>query len=201
MNKGQLAVTLSKLKTLEKPKVKYEQYQTDPEIAAEIVWFAFMNGDIKNKIVADFGSGNGVLGIAALLLGAKQVYFIDIDRDSILLTKQNLNSLNLKNYILLHQDISEFNKKIDTVLENPPFGVQAPYADKPFLIKAMQLSNTIYSFHKIESKQFIEALASDHNFKINFILPLKLKIKKTQKFHKKQSHLVNVGIWKLKRNI
>ena len=137
MNKGQLAVTLSKLKTLEKPKVKYEQYQTDPEIAAEIVWFAFMNGDIKNKIVADFGSGNGVLGIAALLLGAKQVYFIDIDRDSILLTKQNLNSLNLKNYILLHQDISEFNKKIDTVLENPPFGVQAPYVDKPFLIKAI----------------------------------------------------------------
>lgn len=201
MNKKQLAIMLSKLKTFEKPKVKFEQYQTDPEIAAEIAWFAFMNNDIKDKIVADFGCGNGVLGIAALLLNARQVYFIDIDNDSILLTKQNLNSLKLQNYILLHQDISKFNKKIDTVLENPPFGIQVPYSDKPFLEKAMEVSNIIYSFHKIESRQFIETLASDHNFKVDFILPLKLPIKKTQKFHKKPVYPVNIGIWKLKRNI
>ncbi len=201
MNKKQLAIILSKLKTFEKPIAKLEQYQTDPEIAAEIVWFAFMNNDIKNKIIADLGCGNGILGIAALLLGSKRVYFVDIDNDAILLTKQNLNSLKLKNYILLHQDITKFNKKVDTVLQNPPFGVQERYADKPFLEKAMQVSNTIYSFHKIESKQFIETLASDSNFRVELIIPLKFPLKKTQKFHKKESYKVNIGIWKLKRNI
>ncbi len=201
MNKKQLAIILSRLKTFEEPKVKFEQYQTDPETAAEIVWFAFMNNDIKDKIIADFGCGNGILGIAALLLGARKVYFTDVDNDAILLTKQNLNSLKLQNYVLLHQDISEFNQKIDIVLENPPFGIQTPYADKPFLIKAMQVSNTIYSFHKIESKQFIEALASDHNFNVSFVLPIKLTIKKTQKFHKKSVYPINIGIWKLKRNV
>ena len=201
MNKKQLAIILSKLKTFEKPKIKYEQYQTDPEIAAEIVWFAFMNNDIKNKIVADLGCGNGILGIAALLLKAKKVYFVDIDNDAILLTKQNLNFLKLRNYILLHQDVFEFNEKVDTVLQNPPFGVHKKYADKPFLEKAMQISNTIYSFHKIESKQFIETLASDNNFKVELIIPIKFPLKKTQNFHKKESYKVNIGIWKLKRNI
>lgn len=201
MKKAQLAVILSKLKTFEKPKVQLEQYQTESELAAEIVWFAFMSNDIKNKIIADLGCGNGILGIAALLLGAKQVYFVDIDNEAILLAKQNLNSLKLKNYILLHQEIYEFNKKADTVLENPPFGIQNKYADKPFLEKAMQISNIIYSFHKIESKQFIQALALNNNFKVEAIIPIKFPIKKTQEFHKKPVYTVDIGIWKLKRNI
>lgn len=201
MNKKQLAVLLSQLKTFEKPKLKYEQYQTDSEVAAEIVWFAYMCDEIKDKIIADFGCGNGVLGIAALILGAKKVYFVDIDNNSILLTKQNLELLKLKNYILLHQDIDSFDKKADVVLENPPFGVQNPYADKPFLKKAMQVSNIIYSFHKIESKKFIEAITRENNFKIDLILPIKLSLKKTQEFHKKREHVVDIGVWKLKRNI
>lgn len=35
--------------------------------------------DLKDKEVVDYGCGSGILGIAALILGAKQVYAIDID--------------------------------------------------------------------------------------------------------------------------
>jgi ribosomal protein L11 methyltransferase len=45
--------------------------------------------DLNGKIVIDFGCGSGILGIAALLLGAKQVYSTDIDPQAILATRQN----------------------------------------------------------------------------------------------------------------
>ena len=45
--------------------------------------------DVKNKVVIDDGCGSGILGVAALLLGAKKVYATDIDPQAILATKQN----------------------------------------------------------------------------------------------------------------
>lgn len=45
--------------------------------------------DLTNKIVIDYGCGSGILGIAALLLGAQQVYAVDIDPQAVLATQQN----------------------------------------------------------------------------------------------------------------
>ena len=44
---------------------------------------------LKDQVVIDYGCGSGILGIAALLLGAKQVYAVDIDPQAVLATKQN----------------------------------------------------------------------------------------------------------------
>ena len=45
--------------------------------------------DLRDKIVIDYGCGSGILGIAALLLGAKQVYAVDLDPQAVLSTMQN----------------------------------------------------------------------------------------------------------------
>ncbi|WP_425916847.1 50S ribosomal protein L11 methyltransferase [Acinetobacter sp. TSRC1-2] len=45
--------------------------------------------DLKDKIVIDYGCGSGILGVAALLLGAKKVYATDIDPQAVLATQQN----------------------------------------------------------------------------------------------------------------
>ena len=45
--------------------------------------------DLSEKIVIDYGCGSGILGVAALLLGAKQVYAVDIDPQAVLATNQN----------------------------------------------------------------------------------------------------------------
>lgn len=45
--------------------------------------------DLKDKVVIDYGCGSGILGIAALLLGAKQVYAVDLDPQAVLSTRQN----------------------------------------------------------------------------------------------------------------
>ncbi len=45
--------------------------------------------DLTDKVVIDYGCGSGILGVVALLLGAKQVYAVDIDPQAILATNQN----------------------------------------------------------------------------------------------------------------
>jgi len=45
--------------------------------------------DLKDKVVIDYGCGSGILGVAALLLGAKKVYATDIDPQAVLATQQN----------------------------------------------------------------------------------------------------------------
>ena len=67
-------------------------------------------------------------------------------------------------------DVSEFDKEVDLVVENPPFGVQNRKADKPFLEKAMQVAKKIYSIHKIESKNFIDVLCKENGFVVNNII-------------------------------
>ncbi|MBI2499401.1 methyltransferase [Candidatus Woesearchaeota archaeon] len=198
-SKQQLEVSLSKLNQVNSPKVELEQYPTPSNIAAEVLWSAYMNNDIKNKIVADLGCGNGILGIGASLLGAKKIFFLDSDPSSLLVTKKNFNSLNLSNAIFLREDVKNFKNKVDTVIQNPPFGVQNEHADREFLLKAFEISNRIYSFHKLESKSFIEALIRNTHFKLKEVLKFDFPLKKSQEFHEKKLHLVQVGCFILQK--
>ena len=89
-SKASLAVALSKLKTYSKPSISLEQYPTDSEIAAEILWSAYMHGDLSGKTVADLGSGTGILGIGALYLGASKVFFVEKDSKAMAIAKENI---------------------------------------------------------------------------------------------------------------
>ena len=51
--------------------------------------------NLRELTVIDYGCGSGILGIAALLLGAKNVLAIDIDKQALLATKENAR----KNFI------------------------------------------------------------------------------------------------------
>ena len=200
MNKKNLAIKLSKLTHLTNLKINLEQYQTESELAAFLLWRAYQDSCIKNKVVADFGCGNGIFGIGALLLGAKFVYFLDSDEDALNTCKNNLLKFySGDNYSFILGDVSIFKKNIDTVIMNPPFGVQKRKADKRFLESAMKNSDVIYSIHKIQSKKFIEALCSENNFSVVDIVEIPFVIKKTYKFHTRARYSFISGIWILKR--
>jgi len=207
LSKSALAIVLSKLEGYEKPKIELEQYKTDPEIAAQIIHFAMMKGDIKGKVVVDFGAGTGILGIGALIYGAKKVFFVDVDRDALKICERNLefvkNQLNdkkIKNKaILVNKEVKEFNEKVDVVLQNPPFGVKKEHADRVFLEQAFKIADVVYSMHKIESKKFIEEISSKNNFKITNILEFEFPIKMTYRFHTRRIYRFKIGCWRMEK--
>lgn len=66
---------------------------THPTTALCLQWLA--THDLTNKIIIDYGCGSGILAIAALLLGAKKAYAVDIDPQAITATLDNARKNNV----------------------------------------------------------------------------------------------------------
>ncbi|MBU0471576.1 MAG: METTL5 family protein [Nanoarchaeota archaeon] len=193
MTKKELAISLSKLELFSNPDFMSEQYPTDSEIAAEILWMAYINKDVENKVIADLGAGTGILGIGCLLLGAKKVYFVERDKKAIENLKRNLKLLDNKNYEIINEDILLFDKKVDLVIQNPPFGTKEKHADIKFLEKAMELSNKIYTFHKTETREYVQKYFEQEGFKNTQYWEFNFPLKKTMKQHKKKVEKIRVS--------
>lgn len=56
--------------------------------------------DLTGRVVVDYGCGSGILGIAALLLGAERVVAIDNDPQALIATRDNLARNNLPDHRL-----------------------------------------------------------------------------------------------------
>jgi len=201
--KKEIELLLEKLKPLEKPKVKLEQYSIPSYLAAEILNLAFLSGDIKGKKVCDFGCGSGKLAIGAALLGAKEVVGIDIDEDAIEQAEENLKiaeslvkkKLNVK---FVCCDLREWKGKCDTVLQNPPFGIKGIYTDKIFLEKALETAKKIYSLHRNgreKVRNFLIKFISSKGGKIENIIKMKFFLPHTFKFHKKPKVRYDVDLY------
>ena len=194
-SKSSLAIALSKLLKFEKPKLKSEQYSTDSESAAVVLWDASLRNNIKGKIIADLGAGTGILGIGALMMGAKKVFFVERDEEVIPTLKENLKGF--KNFKIINDNIASFNEKVDVVIQNPPFGTKEKHADRAFLAKAFSISPVIYSIHKASTDRFVRKISEDNGFAVSNVIPLELIIWNTQKYHKKKIHRVNTSCYLL----
>ncbi|MAH33428.1 DNA methylase [archaeon] len=204
-SKKALAMVLSGLEGFNRPKVRVEQYETDGEIAAEVLWDAYMKGNI-GKVSVDLGCGAGILGIGMLILGAKKVIFVDSDENVLKTAKNNLLKVKSKISVdgeakFVCSDVREFNGKSDLVVENPPFGVKLKHIDKVFLGKAFETSNVVYSFHKSESKKFIDAFSRDNGFKITNVWDFEFPLKASQSFHTRKIRRINVSCFRIEKNI
>lgn len=87
---------------------------THPTTALCLRWLEQNRAQNQNATVIDYGCGSGILSIAALLLGAKQVWAIDHDPQALTSTKANLQ----KNHIHKTQCIVQFPHD---PLPSPPF--------------------------------------------------------------------------------
>ncbi|MFZ2070962.1 MAG: METTL5 family protein [Halobacteriota archaeon] len=198
MKKKELEILLEKVEDIKEPDADKEQYSTPATVASELLHFAFMNGDIENRVVYDLGSGNGILGIGAKLLGAKEVVGIERDGKAIEVAQTNSKRLGVK-VEFRKCDVREVEGKGDTVVMNPPFGAQRKnrYADRIFLEKAFEVAPVVYSIHNAGSesflKSFIPANAITHHFPVAF--PLKRRFW----FHKKEKKFIGVDIYRMER--
>lgn len=202
MKKKQLAMLLSSLEGFKNPKPELEQYRTPGEVAAELLWLAYSLGDLQDRVVADLGAGTGVLTIGACLLGAERVYAVEIDGSAVEIMRRNLDSLGIKGCAeVIQADVSEFSVEVDTVVMNPPFGSQRRHADRPFLTKAFEVSDVVYSIHlaKPEVRSFIEAFSRDLGFSITHRVTLPFEIPAQFFFHRKRLERILIDVYRFQR--
>jgi putative methylase len=200
MNKKRLSIILEKLEKNNTPSSKLEQYNISGEIASDILFKAYMDGNIQNKIIADLGTGNGIFAIGACLLGAKLCIGIDIDKKSIIIAQRNaLRTNTLPSFI--NADIKDICiKNIDTVFQNPPFGSQKKHADRIFLDKSMCISPIVYSIHNANTSNFIENYVNNTNHYISWMQYYMLSIPHMFKFHTKEKEHIKVIAVKIEKN-
>ena len=146
-----LAMELSKLEKITNKKSELEQYQTEGEIAARWLFDILAFNDITQGCrVADIGSGNGILGIGAALLGAESVSLVEIDKESCKISQRNIDSLNLANRISIFnsdiKDIVDSFQQPDVVISNPPWG-RRKRADRSFLEAIITLGVNSHLMH------------------------------------------------------
>jgi predicted nicotinamide N-methyase len=69
---------------------------------------------VQDKRVMDFGAGSGIVAIACIMAGAKQVIACDIDPDALVSCEENarLNQVEFE----LHGDLFEFDQEIDLLI-------------------------------------------------------------------------------------
>lgn len=211
-SKAGLARILSGLKGFDEAKVRLEQYITDGETAADILWNMYILGDIDGKVIVDLGAGTGILGVGAGLLGAKKVILVEIDKTALDIAKENISKVKSEGYSsvcdmeVIGKDIEEIRNKErcegtkglkgDVVVENPPFGTKVRHADIRFLEKALEIANVVYSLHKSESKGFLERFAAGKKAKITHIWRYDLPLKAAFAFHTRRIRRISVSCFR-----
>lgn len=205
LSKSKLAIMLSKLEVFVENKENLEQYPTPGEIAADLLWQAAFLGDIDDKIIADLGCGTGILGIGALLLGAKKVFFVDKDKKALGICRRNIENIKQKfdigESVIVEKNVEDFKKQgVDIVIQNPPFGTRIKHHDKIFLEKAFSLAKVIYSFHKTETEKFVSAISEDFSFILDKKWNYAFELKQTRSYHRRPIHRINVSCFRLIKN-
>jgi putative methylase len=198
MKKKKLEIILSGLKGFKAPKARFEQYTTPSHIAGDILFFAHSMGNIEGKRVLDLGCGCGIFAIGASLLGADSVLGLDVDEGAIATAKENAHGLGLDMEFQVC-DIESFNGMGDCVIQNPPFGAQRKHADRPFLEKALEIADVVYSLHLSKTREFVEKLTNKLNADITHARSYEFEIPHTYSFHTKERMDFQITMFRLKR--
>jgi len=201
VRKIDLEKAISKIEPHPTPKAYLEQYTIPPVIAAEILYIAtYIYDDVINKTVVDLGCGTGRLAIGATLLGARETLGVDVDKVAVNAARKNAERMNVKRKThWITADIDVVRGTFNTVLQNPPFGVQRRRADRKFIKKSLELGRTVYSLHKggESNREFIKRFIERCGGKVTGMFPMKMDIPRLFEFHMKRRHTVQVDLYRI----
>jgi len=201
VRKLDLEKALSEVEPHPTPKAYLEQYTIPSEVAAEILYIAtYIYDDIIDKTIVDLGCGTGRLGIGAALLGAREAIGVDVDKVAVRLAQKNAEKMGVKEETQwIVGDVDVIWGSFDTVLQNPPFGVQRRGADQKFIKKSLELGNRIYSLHKSgkRNQEFIKRFIEGHGGRVTGIFPMEIEIPKLFEFHTKRKYNVRVDLYRV----
>ena len=205
MRPKHLAIQLSRLAPHPCLRVELEQYATEGDLAAFWMLAIDQTDGLEDRHVVDLGSGNGILGIAALLLGARKVTFVETDKDALEILHSNLNTLDKAlmaqaEVVNAHIGRDEVElESVDLLVMNPPWGVQTAKADRPFLELAFGSdASAIHVLHS-EKAAHIEPLAKDRGWEWEHIIRTVFRLPPTYMHHSQRRGDTDVMCWRFHR--
>ncbi|CAD5206875.1 unnamed protein product [Bursaphelenchus okinawaensis] len=210
---------LEEFEGFQRPKPELEQYETDAEMAADIIEaIKEIEDDLELKRVADFGCGPGILMGGLALMGAKSCVGYEIDVDVVEVCKKNLENIaedleeeqhvEVRNQDILSDSfIIAENDLFDIVVMNPPFGTKNNEGiDLKFVRKALEsvkASGAVYSLHKTSTREGIQRRVGaweDLHVDVQAVAELCWNLPKTYKFHKKAEKDIAVDLLRFTKN-
>jgi len=202
MRLRRLEMLLEQVAGFSHPLPEREQYQTPAPLAARLLYTAFLAGDIAGLRVLELGSGTGILGIGASLLGAGEVIGVEIDQDASRIAETNAEALGVE-ISFIGADLADSGTwdripGADTVIMNPPFGAQVEHADRPFIALALARAEVVYGIFNAGSEQFIRQYIADRA-EIVTVIAAEFSIPRTFFFHTEDKRDIPVEILVLKR--
>jgi putative methylase len=219
IRKLDLELFLAKVAPQPTPQAHLEQYTVSEQLSANMLYIAaYANNDIIGKSVLDLGCGTGRLALGAAFLGAESVAGIDIDKLAIKTAQENAEQAGLA-VDWVNGDLNAITGTFDTVVQNPPFGVQTREADRAFLVKALEVAGTVYSLHnhpevderlikmlkssqgflQVEPSPFLQRFIAKHGGIIKAVYALPMTIPKMFDFHKKAKHDFVIDLYVLQQ--
>lgn len=152
MRVKRLAMLLSGLKQLQSYSIELEQYPTPGDLAARWLTDISSFGDLfEGCTVVDLGTGNGVLGLGAVTLGAGKAILIDSEKEACYTAMENADLMGLTDSVdVVHATLGadEINfHSSDLIITNPPWGRQTSRADRPFLDAILSEKKTAHLMH------------------------------------------------------
>lgn len=221
VRKLDLEIALSRIGAHPSPEAKLEQYSITPKLAADLLYTAaYTYDDIVGKKIADLGCGTGTLAIGSALLGAKLAVAVDMDRVAvrIALKKAKEFGVNTRTQWIASK-IDLLRGDFDTVLQNPPFGVQRRRADRQFLEKALEIGKRTYSLHmstrksskyargpkktsqlsQVSPSPFLEKFIESRGGEVKAVYTTLMTIPRMFSFHRKLKHEFAVDLYVLER--
>jgi len=221
VRKLDLEILLSSVKPHPSPRPDLEQYTIPANVAATMLHIAaYMNDDIVNKRVLDLGCGTGRLALGAAFLGAKDVVGLDVDRIAVNVASENSIQLDLSHKVQwIAGSLNVIRGSFDTVIQNPPYGIQTRQADRKFLEKALETGHAVYSLHKsmhddeaflrklkttsegvlpVEPSPFLKSYVETHGGKVKAVYALIMTVPRMFDFHTRKKHEFVVDLYVLK---
>ena len=125
---------------------------THPTTALCLRWLDAL--ELQDKVVVDFGCGSGILAIAALKLGAKEVIGIDIDPQALQATMENARRNGVESRLSVYLPEDQPSLEADVVVANILSG------------PLIELKNVITAFCKPAGKLVLSGILQEQIEKI-----------------------------------
>ncbi len=192
-----LRVLLEKtVKRFSRPKRSLEQYRTPPEIAVEMATVAKSLG-CYNGVIADYGSGTGMITYALAATGARYVVGIEVDEDAVNdATSSELYTILPTVDFIVADATQPPLRKADCIVENPPFGISGKRGmDRAFVASALLLKpRALVTLHHADkgTLRVVTLTCREAGFDIKYLNEEEFPIPQTFPNHWKRIHYIRV---------